>query len=48
MEVQRFSLTDLENMVPFEREVYIQIVLAREKEKAQQQKQLEAKYKAKR
>ena len=42
----QYSLAELENMIPWEREVYVQLLIKWLKEESDRQKQQEAKMKA--
>tara|TARA_Y100001949_G_C15743622_1_gene224758 strand:+ start:344 stop:514 length:171 start_codon:yes stop_codon:yes gene_type:complete len=46
MQHHNYSLTELENMIPWEREVYVQLLANWLKEEAERQRQQEAKIKA--
>ncbi len=46
MQHHKYSLTELENMIPWEREVYVQLLMKWLKEEEERQKQQEAKMKA--
>ena len=45
MQHHKYSLTELENMIPWEREIYINLLIKYLKEEEERQKAREAKYK---
>ena len=45
MQHHKYSLTELENMIPWEREIYITLLLDRIKKEEERQKKEESKYK---
>ena len=44
MQHHKYSLTELEGMIPWEREIYVQLLLAHLKEEEEKQKQAQSKY----
>ena len=45
MQYHNYSLTELENMIPWEREVYVQLLIKFLKEEKERQQQAEARMK---
>lgn len=45
MEEHKYSLTELDNMIPWEREIYTQMLIARIEEKNKKMKEEEARMK---
>ena len=46
MQHHKYSLTELDNMIPWEREVYVQLLITHLKEEEERNKQQEAEMKA--
>ena len=46
MQHHKYSLTDLDNMIPWEREVYVQLLIKHLKEEEERNKRQEAEMKA--